>query len=173
MKNISLTKKMFIWITALCTVFSLTACGSDNSNDADNASKSKTNSSSQSEQTALSKEDYEASFAELAADLQSIQSEASSIDTTDVDAAKKLLEDLKKPFSDFMSQVPPAEYEEAHQKITSGCQAMIDYIDGCYDLVGETDTTKIQEATSTLTEKLQTAITDLMEGSELLSSVNS
>lgn len=172
MKKANSLKRMFTGIVALCMVFSLSACGGNNSNGADNASKSGDGSVSQTEQTALSKEDYEASFTELANELQSIQSEATNIDTTDTDAAKKLLEDLKKPFSDFMSQVPPAEYEEAHAKITSGCQAMIDYIDACSALVGETDATKIQESTETLTGYLQTAVNDLMEGSELLSSAN-
>ncbi len=171
MKKTNSLKKILVGITAFCMVFSLVACGNDNSND--NASKSNTGNTSQSEQqTALSKEDYQASFSQLSADLQSIQSQASNIDLTDVDAAKSLLEDLKKPFSDFMNQVPPAEYKEAHEKITSGCQAMIDYIDACSALVGETDTTKIQEATGTLTGYLQTAVNDLMEGSELISSTN-
>ncbi len=165
-------KRIFTGIVALCMVFSLSACGGNDSNNSNNAGNASKSSASESKQTALSKEDYQASFTELATELESIQSEAANIDTTDVDAAKKLLEDLKQPFSDFMSQVPPAEYEEAHQKITSGCQAMIDYIDACSALVGETDATKIQESTQTLTGYLQTAVTDLMEGSELLASAN-
>ncbi len=173
MKKTNSLKKMLIGVTAFCMMFSLVACGNNNSNNADNASKSNSSNSSQAEKTAVSKEDYEASFNQLATDLEAIQSDAANIDTTDVEASKKLLEDLKKPFSDFMSIVPPTEYEEAHQKISSGCQAMIDYIDGCSALVGETDTTKIQEATATLTEHLQTAVADLMEGSELISSASS
>ena len=173
MKKSSTLKRLFTGIVAFCMVFSLSACGGNNSNGNDNASKSGNGSVSQTEQTAVSKEDYQASFEKLATDLESVQADASNIDPTDVDAAKKVLEDLKKPFSDFMSIVPPTEYEEAHKKISSGCQAMIDYIDGCAALIGETDTTKIQEATATLTEDLQTAVADLMEGSELISSASS
>ncbi len=169
MKKTNSLKRMLIGVTALCIMFSLVACGN---NDSNNASKSNAGNTSQSENAAVSKEDYEASFTQLAADLESIQADAANIDVTDVEASKKVLEDLKKPFSDFMSIVPPAEYEEAHKKISSGCQSMIDYIDGCSALIGETDATKIQEATATLTEHLQTAITDLMEGSNLISSAS-
>ena len=59
MKKTNSLKKMLIGVTAFCMMFSLVACGNNNSNNANDASKSNSSNSSQAEKTAVSKEDYE------------------------------------------------------------------------------------------------------------------
>ena len=81
----------------------------------------------------------------------------------------KLLEDMKAPFQDFINITPPASYADAHEKMKSGCQAMIDYLDTVNSMLEETDEGKLQEAANTMMEQLQTAVTDLTEGATMLS----
>ncbi len=117
---------------------------------------------------AMSEEDYKAEFEKLGEDLTAIQEDSANLDLTDPDTAKKTLEDMKKPFADFINVTPPDSLKDAHEKISSGCQAMVDYIDTTLSLVGETDATKLQEASTKMGEQLQTAMTDLGEGAAML-----
>ena len=105
---------------------------------------------------------------DLSDKLTSIQTDAASLDPNDLDAAKKLLDDMKQPFVDFMAVTPPEAYTDAHVKMQSGCQAMVDYIDTLASLMEETDATKLQQSSEKMMEYLQTAMTDLSEGSTML-----
>lgn len=117
---------------------------------------------------ALTEEEYQDAVTKLSEDFTALQEEANNLDTTDVDAAVELLEGLKAPLNDFISIVPPEAYSAAHEKLQSGSQAMIDYIDVVIGMVGETDQTKIEEATAEMLELIQTATTDLTDGAQLL-----
>lgn len=117
---------------------------------------------------ALTEEEYQEAVNTLSTDLSTIQADANNVDLSDEENAKKILEDLKKPFSDFMNINPPEAYAEAHTKLQSGCQAMVDYIDTVNSLIGETDTAKLQEAQNTMMEQIQTAVNDLTEGGTML-----
>ena len=118
---------------------------------------------------ALTEEEYQTAVTELNDKLTSIQTDASALDPNDPDAAKQLLEDMKAPFQDFINITPPASYADAHEKMKSGCQAMIDYLDTVNSMLEETDEGKLQEAANTMMEQLQTAVTDLTEGATMLS----
>lgn len=154
--------KILAILMALSMALMLTACGGD-----DNA----TDDGNENEQTvtALTEEEYQQAVADLGDKLTSIQTDAANLDPTDVDAAMKLLDDMKQPFADFMAVTPPESYADAHAKMQSGCQAMVDYIDTMASLVDETDATKIQEGSTKMMEYLQTAVNDLTEGGAMLS----
>lgn len=116
---------------------------------------------------AITEEEYQQAVLDLEADLTEIQSQG-QIDVTDTEAAKQLLEDLKQPFAEFMNINPPESYADAHAKIQSGCQAMIDYIDAAIALIQETDPEKLQALSETMMSSLNTAVTDLAEGGTML-----
>ncbi|MCI8526029.1 MAG: hypothetical protein HFF17_08930 [Oscillospiraceae bacterium] len=117
---------------------------------------------------ALSKEDYEAAVTKLGEELTSVQTDAATLDPSDVDGAKKVLDDMKKPFSDFIDLVPPKDYEDAHEKMKSGCTAMIEYIDTVSGLLEETDETKLAEGAEKMQTALMTAMTDLSEAATMM-----
>lgn len=150
---------MLVTVLALSLALLLSACNGNNANPS---------TSEDNTPPALTEEEYQEAVNTLSTDLSTIQTDANSVNLNDEENAKKILEDLKKPFSDFMNVNPPEAYAEAHTKLQSGCQAMIDYIDTVNGLIGETDTTKLQDANSTMQEQLQTAITDLTEGATML-----
>jgi len=120
-------------------------------------------------ETRMTKEEYADAFQKLSDDLTEVQTEAQKLDANDVEGAKKILEDLKAPFTEFIDTVnPPEEYEEAHGKIKSGCEHMVAYIDIVLGAVGETDQDKLNEAASDMMEELQAAVADLSEGATML-----
>ena len=151
--------KLLALLMALTMALSLTACGGD---DANNGTTDDQNT------TALTEEEYQQAVTDLSDKLTSIQTDAASLDPNDLDAAKKLLDDMKQPFVDFMAVTPPEAYADAHVKMQSGCQAMVDYIDTLASLMEETDATKLQQSSEKMMEYLQTAMTDLSEGSAML-----
>ena len=146
-------KRLLALLLALTMLTALlTACGKKDADDA-----------------ALTEEEYQTAVTELNDKLTSIQTDASALDPNDPDAAKQLLEDMKAPFQDFINITPPASYADAQEKMKSGCQAMIDYLDTVNSMLEETDEGKLQEAANTMMEQLQTAVTDLTEGATMLS----
>ncbi len=150
-------KRLLALLLALTMLTALlTACGKKDADDA-----------------ALTEEEYQTAVTELNDKLTSIQTDASALDPNDPDAAKQLLEDMKAPFQDFINITPPASYADAHEKMKSGCQAMIDYLDTVNSMLEETDEGKLQEAANTMMEQLQTAVTDLTEGATMLSEAHS
>ncbi len=117
---------------------------------------------------AMSKEEYQQAVADLAEEFSKIQTEAGSLDPTDIDGAKKLLGDLKAPLQDFIDIVPPKDFSDAHKKFQSGSQAMIDFLDTTIGALGEENAEKLQEASEKITQQIQTAVSDFTEGNQLL-----
>ena len=154
--------KILAILMALSMALMLTACGGDD-NTADGGDEN------DQTVTALTEEEYQQAVTDLSDKLTSIQPDAANLDPTDVDATMKLLDDMKQPFIDFMAVTPPESYADAHAKMQSGCQAMVDYIDTMASLVDETDAAAIQEGNAKMTESLQTAVRDLAEGGAMLS----
>ena len=140
--------KILAILMALSMALMLTACGGDD-NTADGGDEN------DQTVTALTEEEYQQAVTDLS--------------PTDVDATMKLLDDMKQPFIEFMAVTPPESYADAHAKMQSGCQAMVDYIDTMASLVDETDAAAIQEGNAKMTESLQTAVRDLAEGGAMLS----
>ena len=136
--------------------FSLTACSQGEG------------ASGTTEGEALTEQEYQDAVTKLSEDFTTLQTEAADIDTTDVDAAVELLESFKAPLEEFMAVVPPEIYSDAHAKLSSGSQAMIDYIDLLISMAGETDQAKLEEASTQILELVETAMTDLSEGVSLL-----
>ncbi len=154
--------KILAILMALSMALMLTACGGDD-NTADGGDEN------DQTVTALTEEEYQQAVTDLSDKLTSIQTDAANLDPTDVDATMKLLDDMKQPFIEFMAVTPPESYADAHAKMQSGCQAMVDYIDTMASLVDETDAAAIQEGNAKMTESLQTAVRDLAEGGAMLS----
>lgn len=140
--------KLFPLLMALVLTLSLAACGGSSN--------------------ALTEEEYQQEVENLTAELSSVQSDAAALDPSDIEGAKQVLEDLKAPFQDFMELTPPEAYADAHEKLQSGCQAMVDFLDTTASLMEETDPTALQESTEKLMSSLETAVTDMTEGASML-----
>ena len=96
-----------------------------------------------------------------------IQNNASTA-MTDPESAKEVLESMKAPLNDFIAITPPEAYAAGHEKMQSGCQSMIDFIDTVVAMTEETDQTKLTELVSQMDEQLRTAVNDMAEGASLL-----
>lgn len=155
----SIKNRLFPVTMAMLLALSLAACGGDGKADG-NADATPA--------PALTEEEYMDAVTKMNEDMATIQTDAASLDTTDVDAAVQLLEDMKAPLQEFMSVTPPEKYQAAHEKLSSGCQSMIDFIDTTISVAKETDPAKQQEAATKMMEQLQTATTDMTEGAQML-----
>lgn len=165
-------RRVLALLAALALTVSLTACGGDNAA-TDGGKASASSAAASSTPTALTEQEYQDAVTKLGEEMSQIQEDANGIDATDVDAAKELLDSMKQPLQDFMNVTPPESYADAHEKMKSGCQAMIDYLDTAASMLGETDTTKLNEAATKMQEQMTTAINDLAEGSAMLVSTES
>ncbi len=157
MKHNKWTARLLGLLLVGMMAFSLTACSQDEGTDGNTTAE------------ALTEEEYQDAVTKLSEDFTALQTEAANIDTTDADAAAELLEGFKAPLEEFMAVVPPEIYSDAHAKLSSGSQAMIDYIDLLISMAGETDQAKLEEASTQILELVETAMTDLSEGVSLLS----
>lgn len=120
--------------------------------------------------TALTEEEYIAKTTELSESMANVMTEAASIDATDVEAAKELLEGLKAPFVEFAAIQAPEKYAEAQAKYKSGSEAMIEYLDMCIEFM---DPDKAADAdTDKLMELLTTIQNDFTEGAALEEAAN-
>ncbi|MDO4270764.1 MAG: DUF6376 family protein [Eubacteriales bacterium] len=158
-KNV--TKRLVAALLAGVMVLSLGACGKkDEGAPMDDAG--------QNAPAALTEEEYMQAVQDLSESMTKVQTDAANVDMTDPDASKQILEDLKQPLNDFIAINAPEAYAEAHDKMKSGCAAMVDYIDTISAIIGETDQQKIADATAKATESIQTAMQDLTEGATLM-----
>lgn len=148
-----MTKRLLALLAASALVLGLGACGEKAEEEAEGA---------------LSEEEYIDAVDNLSLEMFSVQQASQEAEIADEQAARDLVEELQKPLRDFIAIVPPAAYAEAHEKLQSGCQAMIDYIDIIFDAAGQTDDDVLQQAAEDANEKLMTAMEDLSEGSTLL-----
>ena len=165
MKKRTLWKRLSALSLSLALVFSLASC-SQAGTPADGGSG--TPAASATPAPALSEEDYMAKLEELGTKMTEVQTGAAGLDPTDLEGAKKLLGDMKAPFVDFAAITPPEKYADAHTKLQSGCNAMIEYIDIILEIAETTDAAKQQELATKMVEVLTTATNDLTEGSQML-----
>ena len=163
MKNT--TKHILAALLAASMTLALGACGGGTDADQGDTAAAVTETTAA---PALTEDEYKEAVTTFQTDMTDIQTSLSGVDMTDPDVAKAALETLKQPFNDFMAVVPPDSYKDAHAKMQTGCQSMLDYIDTVSGMVGETDQTKLTEAASKMQEQLTAAATDMAEGAKLL-----
>mgnify|MGYP001027426841 FL=1 len=116
--------------------------------------------------SALTEEEYAAKVEELQAALEKVGTEANSLDPTDVEGAKKLLEDLKAPFVEFAAVQAPEKYAEAQEKYKSGSEAMVEYIDSVSEMLDPEKAANVDA--NKIMELMTKAATDFQEGDNLL-----
>ena len=154
--------RMIAALLSLSLVLLLSACGGTNTS----GTSGTDTSTSEAAPVAVSEEEYQQAVVDLQAELTEVQS--NKIEVNDLEAAKQQLEALKQPFADFMNIVPPEAYADAHAKLQSGCQSMIDYVDIAIQIVEATNDAKRQELSTQLVAALQTGAADLAEGATML-----
>lgn len=118
----------------------------------------------------LTEEEYEAKTAELAQSLTDTMTEAqeklTTMDPNDIDGAKEFIESLKAPFVEFAALQAPEKYAAAQEKYKSGCEAMVEYLDMCINMMDAESAEDIDMAA--MTELLTKIQTDLTEGDTLM-----
>lgn len=170
--------KTFVSLMIICAMaFSLAACGgapsepslessSESGSSSSSESSSELGSSSSSEDEPiiedeqLSEEEYMQKMEDVAAAMVELQSSAEN--TTDEEAAKQLLEDLKVQFNDLAQLNAPDAYKDAQEKIKSGSEAMIKYIDLALRAADGEEISADEQ--SEMMEYITTAMTDLQAG---------
>ena len=100
-----------------------------------------------------------------------IQTNASTA-MSDPEAGQEVLDAMKSSMNDFIAITPPEAYADAHEKLQSGCQALIDFIDTAVAMSGETDQTKLAELSTQMQEQMSTALADMAEGAAMLESAS-
>lgn len=159
----NMLKRLFAAMLIAAMALGLTACGGDKDKGAgaDNAGQSAQQS------TALTKEEYADEFDKMGDTLTELQSKASGLEDDDVEGAKAILEDMKKPFADFAAVTPPEEYADAHVKIKAGCEAMVAYVDDIIGAAGKTGD-ELTKAGESMQQHLTDAMTNIAEGAQML-----
>ncbi|MGI6181665.1 MAG: hypothetical protein ACOYIE_06270 [Agathobaculum sp.] len=147
------SKRLLAAIMAAALTLTLCACGEKKAQQAEGA---------------LSEQEYIDAVDTLNIEMYKLQTAAQENEITDEQAAQALVDELKQPMLDFAALVPPAAYAEAHEKLSSGCQAMADYMDIILAAAGETEDDVLRQAAEDANDKLMTAMNDLSEGSLLL-----
>lgn len=154
--------RLAVLMLTLAMMLTLAACGNGNQNN------NSSNNSDNEQPVALTEEEYQQAVIDLGDKVTEASNAAASLDPNDPEAAKQVLADMKAPFVEFMAITPPEAYAAAHEKLQTGCQAMIDYIDLVTSLIDETDPSKIADAQPQMMELLQTVTDSFTEGSQLL-----
>lgn len=116
--------------------------------------------------TALTEEEYLTETQELVTAMNDVVTKAGSIDPTDVEGAKQLIEDCKAPLVEFAALEAPEKYAEAHAKYKSGCEAMVEYLDMAVDAMDPEKAADLDM--EKMVNLIQTAQTDLMEADSLM-----
>lgn len=123
----------------------------------------------------LTEEEYEAKAQELANGLVTTMTEAQeklgSLQEGDIDAAREFIDGLKAPFVEFAAVQAPEKYADAQAKFKSGCEAMVEYLDLCVDMMDEEKAADMDAETVTakMTELLTKIQNDLTEASTMMS----
>lgn len=159
-KNV--TKRILAALLAAALAFSLAACGGNNAGGSEGDDTAS---------TALTEEEYQQAVEDLSTEMSEIQTNASTA-MTDPEAAKGILEDMKASINDFASVTPPEAYADAHEKLKSGCESLIAFIDTVAAMSEETDQTKLAEMSTQMGEQLEAAMTDMAEGASMLQSAS-
>lgn len=69
---------------------------------------------------------------------------------------------MKEPYEAFMALNPPKDYDEAHEEMQEGCEAMLDYIDAATGGEGAED----------VSEMLQTVVDHFAEAATLIAQLD-
>ena len=158
----NMTKRLLAALLAAALAFSLAACGGK-----DASSNGESGDSSEAASAALTEEEYQQAVEDLSTEMSEIQNSASTA-VTDPESAKEVLKSMKASLNDFIAITPPEAYADAHAKLQSGCQSLIEFIDTVAAMTEETDQTKLSELTTTMSEQLEAAMTDMAEGASML-----
>lgn len=118
------------------------------------------------ETAALTEEEYVAKTQELAQAMTTAVTDAASVDTSDAEGAKKVIEDLKAPFVEFAALAAPEKYADTQAKYKSGCEAMIEYLDMCVDMMDPEKAAELDM--DKLTGLLTTIQNDFTEAASLM-----
>lgn len=167
----NMTKRLLAALLAAAMALSLAACGGAKDAANGGSETGETSETSETASTALTEEEYQQAVTDLSAEMSEIQESASSV-ATDPEAAKEVLEAMKTSLNDFIAITPPEAYADAHEKLQSGCQSLIEFIDTVAAMTEETDQTKLADLTTKMGEQLQSAMTDMAEGASLLQSAS-
>jgi len=117
--------------------------------------------------TPLTEEAYKAAFEEIFSDFQNVN----DVDISEGNAAKKTLEDMKTRMRAFIAVYPPESCKNCHEKLSSGCQAMIEFIDIKLSLINETDPNRFDILGDKMISTMDIAMEYLAEGAEMLDAV--
>lgn len=153
-------------LLAAALAFSLAACGGGN-NAGNGENSGETGETGEAASAALTEEEYQQAVEDLSTEMSEIQNSASTA-VTDPESAKEVLEAMKTSLNDFIAITPPEAYADAHAKLQSGCQSLIEFIDTVAAMTEETDQTKLSELTTKMSEQLEAAMTDMAEGASML-----
>lgn len=158
----NMKKRLFALLLGVVMVLSLAACGSGGNQSADQGEESA---------PALTEEEYLEAVQNLSTEMTEIQTNASTA-MSDPEAGQEVLDAMKSSMNDFIAITPPEAYADAHEKLQSGCQALIDFIDTAVAMSGETDQTKLAELSTQMQEQMSTALADMAEGAAMLESAS-
>lgn len=121
--------------------------------------------------TALTEEEYVAKTEELAQSMTEVMNDAAALDPDDVEGAKAMIEGLKAPFVEFAALEAPEKYAATQEKYKTGCEAMIEYLDMCTDLMdpdkaADVDMDKLTTLLTTIQNDFTEAATLMEEASK-------
>ena len=103
---------------------------------------------------ALTEDEYVAKTQELSQAMADAVTNSAAVDPSDVEGAKKMIEELKTPFADTQA------------KYKTGCEAMIEYLDMCVDMMDPEKAAELDM--DKLTSLLTTIQNDFTEAASLM-----
>lgn len=107
---------------------------------------------------------------------QQVDAQLSALGANDIAGAKQAINNLKLPFSNFLSVPAPQKYQAADLKMKAGCQGMINFMDGCIMLIdgavnGTVTADNLMTNLAYLEQVMNVAIKDFEDGAALLNAV--
>ena len=115
----------------------------------------------QTAESTMTAEEYLGEFEDIAEEMLDTQEELASFDPSAADAADEV-QDMKEPYEAFMALNPPEDYDEAHEEMQEGCEAMLDYIDAATG----------GEGAESASEMLQTVVDHFAEAATLIAQLD-
>lgn len=115
----------------------------------------------QTAESTMTAEEYLGEFEDIAEEMLDTQEELASFDPSAADAADEV-QDMKEPYEAFMALNPPEDYDEAHEEMQDGCEAMLDYIDAATG----------GEGAESASEMLQTVVDHFAEAATLIAQLD-
>ena len=112
----------------------------------------------QAAESTMTAEEYLDEFEDIAEEMLDTQEELASFDPSAADE----VQDMKEPYETFMALNPPEDYDEAHEEMQEGCEAMLDYIDA---VTGG-------EGAESASEMLQTVVDHFAEAATLIAQLD-